>query len=261
MKLWNVLVTELMKLRRTKVTWLSLLAFALGPAGGALFMWIVEHPGMAERMGLLGTKADLLGIEATWSGYFAMLTQMVGLVGQLVLAVIAAYVFGREYVDGTARNMMALPLGRAWFVAGKFVVAAGWWALLVGAILVEGCLLALALRLPGFSGAVLSRGVHDVLLAAYVGFLLVPVVAWIATLGRGYLLPLGFAMLMLVAGNILGATGWGRWFPWSIVPLFAGVAGPRHEVLAPGSVIVVAITCGIGVTLTVAQVRWRDLAS
>jgi len=227
--------------------------------GGGLFMWIVGHPGTAQQLGLLGTKADLMGLDATWSGYVGMLTQMVGLVGQLVLAVIAAYVFGREYVDGTARNMLALPLSRTWFVAGKFMVAASWWAALVCAILLEGCVVALALRLPGFSGAVLGRGIHDVLLAAYVGFLLAPVVAWIATMGRGYLPPLGFAMLMLVAGNVLGATGWGKWFPWSIAPLFAGVAGPRTELLASGSVFVVALTCGLGVTLTVAQVRWRDL--
>ncbi len=259
MRLGAVLATELMKLRRSKVTGLSLLAFALGPLGGGLFMWIVSHPGTAEQLGLLGTKADLLAIDASWGGYFTMLTQMVGLVGQLILAVIAAYVFGREYVDGTARNMLALPISRAWFVAAKFVVAALWWALLVAAIFAEGCLVALALHLPGLSGAVFARGFHDVLLAAYVSFLLVPVVAWIATLGRGYLLPLGFAMLMLLLGNVLGATGWGKWFPWSIVPLFAGVAGPRTEVLSAWSVLVVALTCGVGVTLTVAQIRWRDL--
>ena len=86
-------------------------------------------------------------------------------------------------------------------------------------------------------------------------------VAWIATLGRGYLPPLGFTMLMLVLGNVLGATGWGKWFPWSIVPLFAGVAGPRTDVLAPGSEVVVALTCGLGVALTMAQVRWGDLSS
>ncbi len=261
MKLWNVFVTELLKLRRSKVPGLSLLAFALGPLGGGLFMWIVGHPGSAEQLGLLGTKANLLGLDASWAGYFTMLTQMVGLVGQLVLAVIATYVFGREYVDGTARNMLALPVGRGWFVVAKLVVVAGWWAALVAVILAEGCVVAWALHLPGLTGAVVGRGVRDVFLAAYFSFLLVPVVAWIATLGRGYLPPLAFTMLMLVLGNVLGATGWGKWFPWSIVPLFAGVAGPRTDVLASGSVLVVALTCGLGVTLTVAQVRWGDLSS
>jgi ABC-2 type transport system permease protein len=62
----QVLATEFLKLRRSKVTWLSLAALSLGPLGIALFMWIVREPGRAAQLGLLGTKADLSGLEATW---------------------------------------------------------------------------------------------------------------------------------------------------------------------------------------------------
>jgi len=255
----GVLVTEALKLRRSKVTVLSLLAIALGPLGGGLFMWIVREPERARGMGLLGAKADILGLDASWAGYLSMLTQMIGIVGGLVLAVIAAYVFGREYAEGTAKNMLALPVPRPWFVFAKLAVSAAWWLVLVAAVLVEGVGVAVALRLPGFSPAVLADGVGAVALAAGVGFLLTPVVAWIATLGRGYLPPLGFAMLVLVLGNVFGATGWGRWFPWSIVPLYAGVAGPRVETLAPGSLVVVVLTCVVGVAATVGQITRGDL--
>jgi ABC-2 type transport system permease protein len=156
--------------------------------------------------------------------------------------------------------MMALPVARPWFVLAKFVVAAFWWAVLVAAIFAESLVVGWALELPGFSGTVLGSGAGDVFLAAALGYLLTPVVAWIATLGRGYLPPLGFAMVMLVLGNVLGATGWGRWFPWSVVPLFAGVAGPRVVTLAPGSLVIVAITAVAGAVATVAQVRWADNA-
>ena len=70
--------------------------------------------------------------------------------------------------------------------------------------------------------------------------------------------PLGFAIMMLIMGNILGATGWGKWFPWSIVALFAGTAGPRAETLAPGSIIVIALMFIGGVAATIAQLRWAD---
>jgi ABC-2 type transport system permease protein len=255
----DVVVTEALKLRRSRVPVLSLLALALGPLGGGLFMWIARDPERATRMGLLGTKADLAGLDPSWAGYFVMLTQMIGIVGGLVLAVIAAWVFGREYAEGTAKNMLALPVPRARFVLAKLALAATWWIALVVATLVEGAAIAAALHLPGFSPAVLADGVASVALAAAVGFLLTPVVAWIATLGRGYLPPLGFAMLMLVLGNVFGATGWGRWFPWSIVPLFAGVAGPRVETLAPGSLVVIGLTCVAGIAATVAQVVYGDL--
>lgn len=258
MRFLAVLETEVAKLRRSRVPPLTLLAFALGPLGGGLFMWIVLEPGRAAELGLMGTKADLVGLEATWAGYMTMLTQMVGIVGGLLLAVIAAYVYGREYAEGTAKNMLALPLPRWWFVVAKLVVVAGWWLALVAVIVAEGVVVAAALGLEGFSVDVLTAGIGDVLLAAFVVFLLTPVVAWLATLGRGYLPPLGFAMLALVMGNVLGATGWGKWFPWSIAPLFAGVAGPRVEALAPGSLFVVAATFVVGLAATIAQVRSAD---
>jgi hypothetical protein len=61
---------------------------------------------------------------------------------------------------------------------------------------------------------------------------------------------------------VLGATGWGKWFPWSIVPLFAGVAGPRVEALALGSFAVLALAFAAGVGATTMELdpsrRERD---
>jgi ABC-2 type transport system permease protein len=254
----QVFATEFLKLRRSKVTWLTLLAFSLVPVAGGLFMWILREPGRAAKLGLLGTKANFAGLEATWAGYFGMLVQAVGIVGMLLLSVIASYLFGREYSERTAKNMLALPIGRPWCVAAKLVVALAWFAAIIGFCLAEAFAIGSALGLPGLSTRIAARGVRETLLAAGISFLLVPVTAWIATLGKGYLPPLGFAILTLVMGNILGATGWGKWFPWSIVPLFAGTAGPRAETLAPGSLIVVALTFIAGVAMTVAQLRWAD---
>jgi ABC-type transport system involved in multi-copper enzyme maturation permease subunit len=257
--LLDLVGTELLKLRRSRVPPLTLLAFALGPVGAGLFMWIALEPGRAAELGLMGAKADLVGIEATWSGYLATITQMVGIVGGLLLAVIAAYVYGREYTEGTAKNMLALPLPRWWVVVAKLMVVALWWLALVAAILLEAAGVAVALGLPGYSRTTLAAGVADVSMAAAAVFLLTPVVAWLASLGRGYLPPLGFAMLALVLGNVLGATGWGKWFPWSIAPLFAGVAGPRVEVLAPGSIGVLLATFAVGLAATIAHVRRADI--
>ena len=254
----QVLVTEILKLRRSKVTWLTLAALSVMPLAIALMMWIVREPGRAAKLGLLGTKANLSGLTATWPSYFSMLTIGVGVGGMLLLSFIVAYVFGREYTEGTAKNLLALPVGRHWFALAKLVVAAVWWAVLVLAVLTEALVLGAALRLPDFSAALVMRGAGDVLLAAAIAFLLVPVVAWIATLGRGYLPPLGFALAMLALGDVFSHTGWGAWFPWSIVPLFIGAVGQRVTTIAPGSVVVVAVTFLAGTAATMAQLRWAD---
>ncbi len=254
----QVLVSEFMKLRRSKVTWLSWLAFSFMPLGSALFMWIVMEPGRAEKLGLMGQKAKFAGLTADWPSYFHMLNQSACVGGMVLLSIITTFVFGREYSDGTAKNMLTLPVERHWFVAAKFVVVLAWFAALIVSLFAEGLLVGVLLGLPGFSARLAISSGGDVLLAGMVGFLLVPVVAWIATLGRGYLPPIGFTIFMLVLGNVFGATGWGKWFPWSIVPMLAGMAGSRMEVLDTGSMVIIAATFLAGMAATILQLRYAD---
>jgi ABC-2 type transport system permease protein len=256
--LGQAIATEFIKLRRAKITWLTALGVAVGPLFGGLFMWILQQPGRAEQLGLIGQKARFVGQAADWPTYFALLTQMTGVVSVVLFSVLTAYVFGREYSDGTAKNMLGLPVRRAWFPVAKFVVVFVWCVLLTSLIICGGLVIGAALRLPGFSVALVASSVDEIVLAGLMACLLMPAVAWIAALGRGYLAPIGFALLMLLLGMGFGATGWGKWFPWSIVPLVAGVAGPRTETLAPGSLVVLGITCVAGVAATIWQFTYAD---
>lgn len=221
-------------------------------------MWIVREPGRAAQLGLLGTKADLSGLQATWPSFFAMLTLLVGIGGMLLLPFIVAYVFGREYVEGTAKNLLSLPVGRQQFVFAKFVVTAAWWLVLVAAVIAESLAMGAMLRLPDFSAGLAINAVRNSLLAAGLAFLLTPVIAWITALGRGYLSPLAFAFAMLALGNILAKTGWAVWFPWSIVPLLIGIVGKPMQTLPPGSFVVLALTFVVGVAATIWQFIYAD---
>jgi ABC-2 type transport system permease protein len=254
----RVLVTEFAKLRRAKITWFSWLAFSVLPLVSALFMWIVKEPHRAAQLGLLGQKARFAGVTADWPSYFGMIHQGAAAGGMILLSIIAAYVFGREYAEGTAKNMLALPVSRHWFVLAKLVVSLAWFAVLTALVVVEGFVVGALLNLPGFSPSFAASTVWKITLAVLVSSMLVPTVTWIATLGRGYLAPLGFTIFMCAMGNAVGMTGWAKWFPWSIVPLFAGMAGPRMEALAPGSLVVVALTGAAGLAATLLQLRYAD---
>jgi ABC-2 type transport system permease protein len=254
----QVLTTEFMKLRRCKVTWFTLAGISLGPLGIALFMWIVREPGRAAQLGLLGTKANLTGLEATWPAYASALTLIVGVGGMLLLSFIVAYVFGREYTEITAKNLLALPIARQSFVFAKLVVIAVWWAILTVAVVAEALVVALALGLPGFSPQLLLTALGHALLAAAISFLFVPVTAWITVWGRGYMAPLAFTIAMMGLGNLFGHTGWSVWFPWSIVPSLIGMVGSPVESLPAGSYVVLAVTFVAGIAATIAQLQYSD---
>jgi ABC-2 type transport system permease protein len=253
-----VMSTELMKLRRSKITWVSLLAISLGPFGIAMFMWIVREPGRAAQLGLLGTKANLSGLAATWPSFASMLTLIVGVGGMLLLSFIVAYLFGREYAEGTAKNLLALPVRRYWFVLAKLVVAAAWWLVLVIAVLAEAFVIGTLLGLPGFSAQLAVAAVRNAILAAAISYLVVPVVAWVTVAGRGYMPPIAFSIAMLGLGNLFSKTGWSVWFPWSIVPALIGMVGTPVQALPAGSYVVLAFTFVGGVAATIAQLRYAD---
>jgi ABC-2 type transport system permease protein len=254
----DVIVTEFRKLHRSKVTWATLLGFSIAPLAIALMMWIVREPDRAAQFGLLGTKADLAGLEATWPAYLSMLTLVVGIGGMLLLAFIVAYVFGREYAEGTAKNLLTLPVARHWFALAKFLVAGVWWLSLVAAIVAETLLIGWALALPGFSAGLIVGALRDVVLVTVAAYLLAPPVAWITMLGRGYLPPVAFALATLALGDVFSHTGWASWFPWSVVPLFIGTVGARQTTVAAGSLAVVLLTFAAGAVATIAQLRYSD---
>ena len=189
-----------------------------------------------------------------------MLTLIFGIGGMLLLAFIVAYLFGREYDDATAKNMLALPVARHWFVVAKLVVAAVWWMALIVLVLAEAMAIGFAMGLPGFSAELAATGLANVLLAASISFLLAPVVAWIAVLSRGEVAPIAFALVMLALGNLFGRTGWAEWFPYSIVPLLIGMVADPVDTLTAGSYVVLAGTFAAGTTATILQLRFADNA-
>jgi ABC-type transport system involved in multi-copper enzyme maturation permease subunit len=103
---------ETLKACRSKVSWVTAAAFSVFPIVGGLFMVIMKDPAKAQAMGLIGAKAQLLsGGEANWQTYLDFLGVGTAAAGAILFAFIVAWIFGREFSDHTAKELLALPRG------------------------------------------------------------------------------------------------------------------------------------------------------
>jgi hypothetical protein len=167
--------------------------------------------------------------------------------GTIVIGTIEAFVFGREFAEGTAKNMLTLPIRRSMFVAAKIVVSIVWYACIVLVVYGLAILLGFLVGLPGFDPVLLERNSRRCLLVLIETLLLSSLPAWIAVVGRGYLAPMGFTIFSsIVLGQIFLHTGWAPWVPWSIVFLTAGAGEPGAPVPGAGSFVVLAGVFVIG---------------
>ncbi len=251
----DILFTELLKLRRAAVVWGTLGAMLASPLGVALLIWIVQDPERAARTGMLGTKADLTGVEATWASYGSFVVLIIGSAGWLVLAFIMSFVFGREYSDRTATALFTFPVPRYRFAVAKFLLSLGWWAIVTVLTLAEAVVVGLALGLSGWTPQLPFDLLADAGIAAAVTWLAGPPVALLAVWSRGYLAPVGAAMALLLAGQLLGQTGWASWFPWSVL-----VSANTDPVGVPAhSWVPLLATAVLGIAATVWRYRTADV--
>jgi ABC-2 type transport system permease protein len=241
---------ETLKARRSKVPLLASIGFTLAPLMDGLFMFIMKDPQRARDMGLLSVKAQLAMSTADWITFFSVLTQAIAIGGVIVFSIVTAWIFGREFSDHTAKDLMALPTSREKIVTAKMIVTAVWVLITSVWVYVAGLVIGYLIDIPGWTNALAWQSFSDVLVTAAMTLLLMAPVAFIASMGRGYLPPLSFAVLTIFFSQIIAATGWGDWFPWSVPALFSGVVGPRAEQLGLHSYVLVILAGTVGLVLT-----------
>jgi ABC-2 type transport system permease protein len=249
---------EGVKARRSKVPLLTAIGFSLAPLVGGLFMIILKDPEEARRMGLLSAKAQLMVGVADWPTFFGVLAQAVAVGGALLFAIVTIWVFGREFSDRTAKELLALPTPREAIVGAKFIVIAVWGLGLTLLVFGLGLVVGTLVDIPGWSWPLLQSAFGDVVGAGVLTLALMPFVALLASVGRGYLPPFGWTIFTLFLANIIVYTGWGDWFPWAVPALYSGAAGPRAEQIGLHSYLLVVVTLVVGLASTLLWWRQAD---
>lgn len=250
--LFTVMLAECLKIRKSKIFFISIISFLFLPLACSLFMFIAMHPDLAQKSGIITQKAKIIPI-ADWQSYLGLISQMISVGGIILFGFITSWTFGRDYSDGTAKDLFALPLARSIVITAKFISVILWSTFLAIAAFLVATIIAGLISIPGFDMQIylINVGTYSVC-SLMVIFLSSP----IAYFGKGYLPPLGFLIFVLFVGNIMATMGHGAYFPWSIPGIYSGAAG--STVLPFVSFIIVFLTGMIGVIATFVWWRYAD---
>ena len=249
----DMLWIESHKALRSRVPLFTALGFLMMPLIGALLIFIYKDPQLARQLGLLGTKANLVVGSADWPGYLNLLIEFTALGGFFFFCLAISWIFGREFTDGTLKDLLAVPVPRFHILLAKFILAALWCSALIVETYAIGLTLGALIHLPGGSSAVILHGLGLLAVTAGMSILLVMPFGFFASLGRGYLLPVGIALLVLILGNLFMTLGYGEYFPWSVPGVYL-----QEAHLPLFSYLVVLLTGAAGVAGTYLWWKYAD---
>jgi ABC-2 type transport system permease protein len=245
----NALWIELRKAARSRVPLFTLIGFMIMPLAFALMMFIYKDPEFALKIGLLGAKANLAGGSFDWPFYFGLFGQGVAAGGTVLNSFIIAWIFGREFSDGTVKDMLAVPVRRSTLLGAKFIVFGLWALALMVIVYAVSMAIGFLLNMPLGTPDLFWHGTLVAVVGACLAVLAIFPMAFFAGLGRGYLLPIGTIVLILAVGNIAGVLGYGAYFPWAVPMQYASFAS-KGLTLEPVSFWIVIVTSIVGVAAT-----------
>jgi len=250
---------ECMKVRKSKIFWLSMVFFVFVSFMMGLIMLIQKHPEISQKLGLIGTKASLMRFgEPNWSNYLALLLQGIGAIGLIGFGFVTSWVFGREYSENTLKDILSLPVSRSSIVISKLLVAALWSILLAFIFVIFSIIFGYLSGISDWSGKIISQFLYKCTKVSVLTILLCTTTSFFASISRGVLLPIGILILSMLMANFSGLLGLGPYFPWAIPVLLCSPPGTEGIHVGITSYIILFSTSILGLFGTLAWWRYAD---
>lgn len=234
----GVIRAEALKLAHSLVGLISTLAMVVGMMALLGGITAGVSAGNPELISQAGAAAAL-----DWNGLLAGAAQITAVAGLLGPGIVLAWMFGREFADGTVTSLFALPVSRGRIAIAKLSVFAIW-AALVSIALTFGVLVLGLLVGYGPPGREVWAGLGRLcILAVFSAGIAVPA-AWVATLTRSLLAAVGSTIALVVAAQVGILAGAGGWMPLAAPALWAmsdGTAVTGVQLVLTGAVAVISV--------------------
>ena len=234
MKIISFIHCEALKVLRSSVFWIVIVAFATMPI-------------------MLGLVTYINAVDARWEPY---LTDLLGTNTALLVigfSFTACWVFGREYTDKTISELLVKPVSKLYVVLSKFIVIFLWDVLLVFFMFAVVCIMGILIGLNGGTWLLITNSFLTFMGASLLTMVVSTISALLANVSKGYLAPIGLAFLIVVISNVVAQAGLAAYFPWTIPALFISSVP-----LGIVSIAILAITGIIGFIGTIAWWRFAE---
>lgn len=217
---------EYRKMIRTRMFLITIALFAFIAGMMGLLVYISQHPDSISSKNLLSAKASVF-TGTDWKGYLQLIYQVVSLLGLIGFGFVISWVFGREYSDHTAKDLLALPIPRYSIVMAKVAVSFMWSMILALDIWIFALFSGHLAGIAGFEEVDLYKATNLVAVTAILTFAVSIPVGFFACWGQGFLLPLGYIILTMILTNLIASAlpGIAPYFPWALPVLLSGAGG------------------------------------
>jgi len=209
--LLDLLYCELLKLKHSKLTGISLLGVMATPVMmlTEALQTHVKHPGVSF------TLTDI---------YRDSLLYTMLLINMMIYVAVAAYLFSREYTENTLKTILPIPISRTNFLIAKFLVFYIWVIILTfftwaGIFLLSG-IYHVFIGMGGFSLSVALKWLFTFFIGNTLLFFVLSPVAFIAEQTKGLATPMIAAAVIMMGNAALCNQDIGALYPWTAIYFF-----------------------------------------
>lgn len=233
MKIMSFIHCEAIKVLRSSVFWIVVVAFATMPI-------------------MLGLVTYNNAVNAGWEPYLTDLLGSITAILVIGFSFTSCWVFGREYTDKTISELLVKPVSKLYVVISKFIIIFLWDVLMAFFMFAVVFIMGILIGLNDGTWSLIMNSFFTFMVASLLTMVVSTISALLANVSKGYLAPIGLAFLIVVISNVVAQAGLSAYFPWTIPALFIS-----NVPLGITSISILAIT---GITGFVGTVAWWRFA-
>lgn len=249
---WRVIHADLMRIRKSWVTYVSLGLALVGPVFLGVFAWSIHE---LSSVGVNLPMSWAFRLQS-WKGFLMTGGGFVIVPVSLALVIAGAYLFGREYQEQTIEVTLCSGRTEQDLLLVRMAEMAVLTLILGACSFMSAVMVGSLLGLRGDLGEVWLLGLSSMLVRSATAFSIVPALAWLALRWRGVITPLALGVAFGLLSLSLRESAVAGFLPLS-APSVAFSA--NHEfALGVSEVVFLSAFAGLGLAAAIREARYWD---